>query len=302
MMSFNPLAEDDPQDPRLASAQVLPAVRQPAVEQRAVARLERLPLAVVAQAHGAVQHVEELHLAGLDDHLVGGDAARAGIERRDDRADLALEEPGAEHRPLLRGAVEGHDRAVLPARHVDAAGRRAVEQRGDRHAQGARDPAQRVERRRQPSRFDLRHHAGRQLRLLRELPLLQLALPPQRLDPLAERGHAGSSRVTGVSRPAIRASARATYTRVTFLRYGCVRSVLSSGRAGPAAASAAASITSPVSRWPTSAAAAFGASRGSEATAPSTMRASRTTSPSSRTAAATPRIGKSNAPRRRSLR
>ena len=46
----------------------------------------------------------------------------------------------------------------------------------------------------------------------------------------------------------------------------------------------------------------LGASRGSEATAPSTMRASRTTSPSSRSAAATPRIGKSNEPRRRSLR
>jgi len=56
-------------------------------------------------------------------------------------------------------------------------------------------------------------------------------------------------------RPAIAASARATNTRVTFLRYGCVKSVLSRGFAGPAARSATRAIRSRVSRWPTSAAA-----------------------------------------------
>src|SRR5262249_31896811 len=47
-------------------------------------------------------------------------------------------------------------------------------------------------------------------------------------------------------------------------------SVLSSGFEGRAARSAARSITSGVSRWPASAAAASGASRGVEATAPRT--------------------------------
>ena len=61
---------------------------------------------------------------------------------------------------------------------------------------------------------------GREPGLLGELPLLELALRAQRLDPLAERRHA-SARAPVVSRsgsPASRRSARATKTRVIFLR------------------------------------------------------------------------------------
>src|SRR5205823_1581148 len=210
------------------------------------------------------------------------------------------------------------------AAHLHAARGLAVEERGDRHAERRRDAAERVQRGRQPSRFDLRHHAGRELGLLGQLSLLQVALEPQRLDSHPERSHApvsegcpgspGASRAYGGvgaisgpprstgSKPARRASARATYTRTSRLRYGCVKSVLSSGFAGPAAASAARVIVSDVSRSPTSTAAAAGASRGVEATAPSTTRASRTTSRSRRTATATPSTGKSNDPRRRSFR
>src|SRR5947209_1330343 len=101
-----------------------------------------------------------------------------------------------------------------------AAGRRAaVEQRADWHAERRGDPAERVERRGEPPRLDLRHHARRQVRLLRELALLQLALGAQAIDARAERGHATSAagRPAG-SRPARDASARATNTRVIFFR------------------------------------------------------------------------------------
>src|SRR6267378_3965497 len=265
--------------------------------------------------HRAVQHVEELHLAGLDHHALRRHALAASIERGDDRADLALEEPRAQHAPALRGAVERDDRVVLLAAHLDAARGLAGEERRDRHAEGGRDAPQRVQRRREPTRLDLRHHARREVGLLRQLPLLQVALEPQRLDPLAQRHHVegGGPENPGrpskpskdegpTSRPASRASARATYTRTRRFRYGCVKSVLSSGFAGPAAASAARVMLSEVRRCPTSAVAAAAASRGVEATAPSTTRASRTTSPSRRSATATPSTGKSNEPRRRNFR
>ena len=166
-----------------------------------------------------------------------------------DRADLALEEPGAEHRPALRRAVEGDDRIVLLARDVDRPGGLPVEERGDRHAERARDLAERVQRRREPPRLDLRHHARRHVRLLGELALLELALHAERLDALAERRHgpdgpwpsndcvASSDTRSLAGMPAMRRSARATNTRVIFLRYGCVKSVLSSGLDGPAATS-----------------------------------------------------------------
>src|SRR5262249_35735788 len=138
---------------------------------------------------------------------------------RDHRADLALEESGAEDRPALRGAVERHDRVVALVRDHDAARRLAVEQRRDRHAERRGDLAECVQRGREPARLDLRDHAGRQARLLGELALLQLALTAQPLDALAERRHATSSDADPASaRPAMAASARATKTRVTFFR------------------------------------------------------------------------------------
>src|SRR5213594_3143208 len=213
------LSENDPERLGPLHPEILPAVRRAAVEQRAVTGLEQVAVAGVVQGDLAVDHVEELHLAALDDDLLGRDPALLGPERRDDRADLALEEPGAQHRPALRRAVEADDGVVLPAGHHDRAGGLAVEERADRHAERRRDPAQRVERRREPPRLDLRHHARREVRLLRELPLLQLALGAQALDALAERGHATSSagQPAGAS-PARDASARATNTRVIFFR------------------------------------------------------------------------------------
>src|SRR2546422_3639710 len=188
------LSQNDPERLGPLRAEILPAVRRAAVEQRAVTGLEQVAVAGVVQGDLAVDHVEELHLAALDDDLLGRDPALLGPERRDDRADLALEEPGAQHRPALRRAVEADDGVVLPAGHHDRAGGLAVEERADRHAERRRDPAQRVERRREPPRLDLRHHARREVRLLRELPLLQLALGAQALDALAERSHAAPLR------------------------------------------------------------------------------------------------------------
>src|SRR2546425_4538408 len=296
------LSQDDPEGLGLLAAEILPAVRHAAVEERAVARLEQVAVAVVVECDLALEHVEELHLPGLDDDLLGREAARFRTERRDHRADLPLEEARAEDRPTLRGAVERHDRIVTLVRDDDAACRLAVEERRDRHTERGGDLAEGVERGREPPGLDLRDHARGKAGLLGELPLLQLALAPEAFDALAERRHATSSDVAPSWRPAIAAIARATNTRVTFLRYGCVKSVLSRGFAGPAARSATRAIRSRVSRWPTSAAAAFSAGRGSEAPAPSTMRASRTISPSIRRATATPSTGKSNEPRRRSLR
>src|SRR5881628_2182619 len=205
------LSQNDPERLGPLRAEILPAVRRAAVEQRAVTGLEQVAVAGVVQGDLAVDHVEELHLAALDDDLLGRDPALLGPERRDDRADLALEEPGAQHRPALRRAVEADDGVVLPAGHHDRAGGLAVEERADRHAERRRDPAQRVERRREPPRLDLGHHARREVRLLRELALLQLAL--------GARGHATSSagQPAGAS-PARDASARATNTRVIFFR------------------------------------------------------------------------------------
>src|SRR5207249_3039562 len=176
------LSENDPERLGPLRAEILPAVRRAAVEQRAVTGLEQVTVAVIVQGDLAVDHVEELHLTGFDDDLLGRDPALPGPERRDDRADLALEEPGAQHRPALRRAVEADDGIVLPAGHDDRAGGLAVEQGADRHAERRRDPAERMERRREPPRLDLRHHARREVRLLRELALLQLALGAQALD------------------------------------------------------------------------------------------------------------------------
>src|SRR5216117_1211377 len=213
------LSQNDPERLGPLRAEILPAVRRAAVEQRAVTGLEQVTVAVIVQGDLAVDHVEELHLTGFDDDLLGRDPALPEPERRDDRADLALEDPGSQHRPALRRAVEADDGIVLPAGHDDRAGGLAVEQGADRHAERRRDPAERMERRREPPRLDLRHHARREVRLLRELALLQLARGAQALDAPAERGHATSAAGSpaGAS-PARDASARATNTRVIFFR------------------------------------------------------------------------------------
>src|SRR5207302_1657996 len=191
--AMTPLAQDDPERLGLFATEILPPVGHAAVEERAVARLEQVAVAVVVERNLALQDVEELQLARLDDDLLGREAARLRTERRDHRADLALKEAGAEYGPPLRRPIERHHRVVALVRDDDAAGRLAVEERGDRHAEGRGDLAEGVERGREPARFDLRDHAGRQARLLRELALLQLALAAQPLDALAERRHATSS-------------------------------------------------------------------------------------------------------------
>src|SRR5207245_119664 len=104
------LSQNDPERLGPLRAEILPAVRRAAVEQRAVTGLEQVAVAGVVQGDLAVDHVEELHLAALDDDLLGRDPALLGPERRDDRADLALEEPGAQNRPALRRAGRGEPR------------------------------------------------------------------------------------------------------------------------------------------------------------------------------------------------
>src|SRR5205814_8022034 len=53
--------------------------------------------------------------------------------------------------------------------------------------------AERVQGGGEPAGLDLRHHAGREVGLLRQLPLLQVSLEPQRLDPRAQRRHRTTS-------------------------------------------------------------------------------------------------------------
>src|SRR5437879_4473574 len=148
--AMTPLAQDDPERLGLFATEILPPVGHAAVEERAVARLEQVAVAVVVERNLALQHIEELQLSRLDDDLLGREPAGLWTEGRDHRADLALEEAGAEDRPPLRGAVERHDRVVALVGHDDAAGRLAVEERRDRHAEGRGDLAQRVERGREP--------------------------------------------------------------------------------------------------------------------------------------------------------
>ena len=218
LMSRHLGTRDHPESLGGLGAHVLPAMGRAPVEIGAVARLQHVRLAIVVERDLALDHVEELHLSGLDDHLVGLDTLAARAERGDHRADLALEEPGAQHVPLAPRCR----RRTPPGSRASgsrAAARSAPPRRARRWARRARPPAcPRVwSDGREPSRLDLRDHAGREPGLLRELALLELALGAQRLDPLAERRHAPAApRAPG--RPASRRSARATKTRVIFLR------------------------------------------------------------------------------------
>src|SRR5205814_9543189 len=91
-------------------------------------------------------------------------------------------------------------------------------------------------------------------------------------------------------------------SRVMRLRHNREKSVLSIGRAGTLASSAASAITSSLGRRPTRYAAAADASIGRDATAPNTRRAASMV-PSGAIFAdpATDSTGKSNEPRRRSF-
>src|SRR3990172_3469472 len=294
--------QDHPEGLGLSRPQVLPVVRDSAVENRALPRLEDVAVTVIVKGDRPLDHVEELHLAGLDDHLFRLDPPALPADRGHDRADLPLKEPRPEHVPFLGGAVEGHHGIVALPAHMDPAVGSGLEERGDGDAEGRRQLAEGMERRRQPTGLDLRHHAGRQVRLLGELALLEATLQPQGLEALAHR-HATSSSLRGLSgRPARRRRARVTKTFVIFLRYGCVRSVLSRGLDGRAATPATSAISAGVRRSPTRSAPASTASRGWEATAPRTIFAVFTRPPSRLRATATPRTGKSNEPRRRSFR
>src|SRR5712691_3604617 len=259
------LAQNHPEFLGAPGSKVLPAMRCPAVEIGAVPRPELMALAMVMEGDLAFENVKKLHLAGIDDDLVRLDALGARAERRDDRPDLALEEPGPEHVPLLRGAVEGDDGVLALAADVEPSVPSRLEERRDGHPEGGGQLAEGGQGRREPARLDLGHHARRHARFLGELALLEPALRAQRLDPSAQRSH----------RPASPFSARATNTRVIFFRYGCVRSVLSSGLEGREAASATRAMSSGLSRCPTRrSAAASGAGRGWEATAPRVIAAS----------------------------
>src|SRR5438309_1907960 len=121
--AMTPLAQDDPERLGLFATEILPPVGHAAVEERAVARLEQVAVAVVVERNLALQDVEELQLARLDDDLLGREAARLRTERRDYRADLALKEAGAEYGPPLRRPIERHHRVVALVRDDDAAGR-----------------------------------------------------------------------------------------------------------------------------------------------------------------------------------
>ena len=169
---------------------------------------ELVGLTIVVQGDLAFDHVEELHLTGAENDFVGLHALGAGAERRDHRPDLSLEEPRAQHVPLLRVPVERHDGVVGPASHVEPAVRRRLEQGPDGDAEGPRHLPQRVERRGEAPGLDLRQHARGEPRLLGKLPLPELALRAQRLDPLAEATHGPPLR--RASLPAGAARARRT--------------------------------------------------------------------------------------------
>src|SRR5207245_7157604 len=115
------------------------------------ARLQQVAVAVVVERDLALQDVEEPQVARLEDDLLGREAARLRTERRDHRADLSLEEAGAEYGPPLGRPSERHHRVVALVRDDDAAGGLAVEERGDRHAEGRGDLAEGVERGREPA-------------------------------------------------------------------------------------------------------------------------------------------------------
>src|SRR5437867_12653798 len=83
------LSENDPERLGPLHPEILPAVGRAAAEQRAAAGLEPATAAVGVQGDLASDHVEQLHLAGLDDGLLGRDPTLLRPKRRPDRTGLA---------------------------------------------------------------------------------------------------------------------------------------------------------------------------------------------------------------------
>src|SRR5262249_58614238 len=106
-------AENHPEDTRAAGADVVPAVRSGTIYEGAVAFAHSVQLVRMAERHVSLQHVKELHLAGLDANLVCGNAPRFPLERRHHRANLPLEQPRTEHHPALGAVLERDQRAFL---------------------------------------------------------------------------------------------------------------------------------------------------------------------------------------------
>src|SRR6516162_9028044 len=92
----HPLAEDDPKHPRAASTDIVPAMRCGAIHERAVSLAHLVDRVCMAKRHFPLQHIKELHLAGLDADLIGGHASGFAVKRRDHRSNLALEQSSAE--------------------------------------------------------------------------------------------------------------------------------------------------------------------------------------------------------------
>src|SRR6185295_16459059 len=199
-----PSPQYHPEDLGPSGPPVFPDMRTPAVQVGAVARLQEVGFIIVMETDLAFDDIEQLHLPGLEDYLLGAHALAARPERGHHRPDLAMKEAGAEHVPLLGGPVERHHRIVLAAGDVEAPIGPGLEERGDGDAQRARELTQGMQRGAESTRLDLREHARGQAGLLRELALLQGPLRAQRLDPLSQRDHASSPL------PARRRSARST--------------------------------------------------------------------------------------------
>src|SRR2546430_4345244 len=81
------LSQNDPERLGPLRAEILPAVRRAAVEQRAVTGLEQVAVAGVLQVYLAVDRVEDVHLAALDHYLLVRDPALLKADRPDDCAD-----------------------------------------------------------------------------------------------------------------------------------------------------------------------------------------------------------------------
>ena len=303
--SGRPLAviqpEDDPEGLRGLGSHVLPAVRGAAVEVGAVARLQHVAIAVVLERHLALDDVEELHLPRLDDHLVGLTPRDRGPSVDITARILPWKSPAPNTCHFSDDAVEG-DHRVVGLAASRAAARSGPARRASRSStpRAPRQLAEGRQRRGEAPGLDLRQHARAEARLLGELALLQRPLGPEGLDPLAERGHASAHRRAGRPAAAARASRRRASSSCGTGGSGrCCRAA----SAGRYAASAARSISSGVRRSPDQQRAR---PRPPRAAARPPRRARCAPGGRSRrpcgARAATPSTGKSNEPRRRSLR
>jgi hypothetical protein len=75
------LTEDNPENARAASADVVPPVGSGAIDECAVSLAHPVRLFRVAQRHLPLEHIKQFLLAGLDADLVRGNAACLSVER-----------------------------------------------------------------------------------------------------------------------------------------------------------------------------------------------------------------------------